>query len=95
MLIMRSCPLQPHEAVTAEVWERLMTQWLRRNAEASANLFVVNATTPAQECAAPPHSLLSGRLDSCSLPADGHPSCNVAQPAAPSMVPNSRTVQAK
>lgn len=25
-----------------------MMQWLRRNAEASANLFVVNATTPAQ-----------------------------------------------
>jgi len=40
--------LQPHEPVTGEVWERLMTQWLRRNAEAAANIFVVNATTPAQ-----------------------------------------------
>ena len=39
---------QPHQAVTADVWDRLMTQWLRRNAEASANMFVVNATTPAQ-----------------------------------------------
>ena len=25
-----------------------MTQWLRRNAESAANIFVVNATTPAQ-----------------------------------------------
>ena len=25
-----------------------MTQWLRRNAEAQANLFVINASTPAQ-----------------------------------------------
>ena len=40
--------VQPHEPVTADVWEGLMMQWLRRNAEASANLFVVNATTPAQ-----------------------------------------------
>lgn len=40
--------MQPHEPVTADVWEGLMMQWLRRNAEASANLFVVNATTPAQ-----------------------------------------------
>ncbi len=27
-----------------------MVQWLRRNAEAQANMFVINASTPAQVC---------------------------------------------
>ena len=31
-----------------EVWDRVMVQYLRRNAESHANMFVVNATTPAQ-----------------------------------------------
>ncbi|KIY92445.1 putative 2-oxoglutarate dehydrogenase E1 component DHKTD1 [Monoraphidium neglectum] len=34
--------------VTRASWERFMLQWMRRNAERSANMFVVNATTPAQ-----------------------------------------------
>jgi 2-oxoglutarate dehydrogenase complex dehydrogenase (E1) component-like enzyme len=34
--------------VTRANWEKFMLQWMRRNAERSANMFVVNATTPAQ-----------------------------------------------
>ncbi len=34
--------------VAQEKWEGLMVQYMRRNAEQQANLFVVNATTPAQ-----------------------------------------------
>ena len=36
------------DKVTADVWERFMVQWLRRNGEKDANLFVVNPTTPSQ-----------------------------------------------
>lgn len=34
--------------MTRARWERFMLQWMRRNAERSANMFVVDATTPAQ-----------------------------------------------
>lgn len=34
--------------ITLELWERLMVQYIRRNSERHANIFVVNATTPAQ-----------------------------------------------
>ena len=31
-----------------EMWDRLMVQFVRRDAERHSNIFVVNATTPAQ-----------------------------------------------
>ncbi|KAK9810028.1 hypothetical protein WJX72_003602 [[Myrmecia] bisecta] len=34
--------------ITQNVWQGLMVQYIRRNAERQANMFVVNATTPAQ-----------------------------------------------
>lgn len=34
--------------VLQDVWDRHMVQFIRRNAERHANMFVVNATTPAQ-----------------------------------------------
>lgn len=40
-------PRHPPSMLQAE-WRHVMVQYMRRNAERSANLFVVNATSPAQ-----------------------------------------------
>lgn len=40
--------LEEGQPVTKAAWERFMVQYMRRNAERDANMFVVNVTTPAQ-----------------------------------------------
>ncbi|KAK9823055.1 hypothetical protein WJX81_005034 [Elliptochloris bilobata] len=40
--------LAPDAHITQDNWERLMVQYMRRNAERQANMFVVAASTPAQ-----------------------------------------------
>jgi len=40
--------LKEDASITETDWENFMVQYIRRNAERRANLFVVNATTPAQ-----------------------------------------------
>eukprot|EP00803_Ostreobium_quekettii_P007935 evm.model.scf_3304.2 EVM.evm.TU.scf_3304.2 scf_3304:5531-14070(-) len=40
--------LPENAPLTKSAWEMFMTQYLRRNAEQHTNMFVVNATTPAQ-----------------------------------------------
>lgn len=40
--------LQENMPITETEWENFMIQYIRRNAERHANLFIVNATTPAQ-----------------------------------------------
>lgn len=40
--------LPENEPLTKTVWESFMIQYIRRNAERNTNIFVVNATTPAQ-----------------------------------------------
>ncbi|DBA67070.1 hypothetical protein WJX79_005030 [Trebouxia sp. C0005] len=40
--------LAPDAHITQDVWQKVMVQHMRRHAERLANMFVVNATTPAQ-----------------------------------------------
>ncbi|KAL3139978.1 hypothetical protein ABBQ38_004265 [Trebouxia sp. C0009 RCD-2024] len=40
--------LEPDAHITQDVWQQVMVQHMRRHAERLANMFVVNATTPAQ-----------------------------------------------
>ena len=51
-IALHTARLEQHEkcerVLLQENWERLMVQYMRRNAERQANMFVVSASTPAQ-----------------------------------------------
>eukprot|EP00056_Hartaetosiga_gracilis_P008673 m.124846 g.124846 ORF g.124846 m.124846 type:complete len:1100 (+) comp12965_c0_seq4:167-3466(+) len=45
---MEMCLSHNQEEVPRRIWEQFMTTFLRRNAEHTANMFILNCTTPAQ-----------------------------------------------
>ena len=47
-LLWNEMGLKENAPITESDWNNFMVQYSRRNAERHANLFVINATTPAQ-----------------------------------------------